>query len=235
MSTSLAVPQFDKQITIEAAWIEQRAALLANANALPTVNTAGQFEEASSLLRDITKCSNVLEVQRKALAKPFREMDEQIKKMADDARAPLETVKAKLQAAIGAYSLAERRKAEAEAAAREKAERERIEKEAAEHAQAVAAGLEEPDAEFQPSEPVAVAAPIAAPPKSSSVAITETLEWEVEDPDKVDPSLMVVDSVKVNAWKKLNADRLWAALRDNPPRQLCAGIKFRIETKVKSR
>lgn len=235
MSNSLTVPQFDKQIAIDSTWIQERAKLLSHASELPTVATASQFEEASSLLRDITKCSNALESQRKLLAKPFREMDEQIKKMADEARAPLETVKAKLQSAIGAYSLAERRKAEEESAAREKAERERIEKELAEHAQAVAAGLEEADAEFKPSEPVAVAQPIAAPPKSSSVAITETLEWEVVDADKVDPSLMVVDSVKVNAWKKLNSDRLWAALRDNPPRQLCAGIKFRIETKVKSR
>lgn len=121
---ALIVPPLPVEIAVDAAWLELRQSLLEQSDALQTVQNQLDFSAAEVLLKQLTGCSNALEKQRKAFARPFAEVEKQIKALADRERAGLEDAKSRIQRLMTSYldeQQRQRREAEARAAEAERA------------------------------------------------------------------------------------------------------------------
>jgi hypothetical protein len=222
-------------VTIAGDWLDKADALTTTAKEIAVIDNPTAFQNASEILRDITKHSNALETLRKDIAKPFRDADAAIKKAADKARLPIETEKARLGQLIGNYAVAEQRKLDEQRRKQEMAAQAEICKQAAAHQEAVEAGLVEEDAAFVPVVAPVVVIPDA--PKASGVRIGQKVAYTIVAEDSVPEMFKTVDPVKVNAWLKMNQDRVEKALEADPTSgdKVVPGIVFRFETKVASR
>ena len=108
------VPQLPQLIEIQSNWIDVRDNILFRAEALKTVSSQAEYNDAEIILKAITKHSNDLEKHRKELAKPFQAVDKKIKALADEAREKLEEEKENLKKKMAAYMDAEREKQQKE-------------------------------------------------------------------------------------------------------------------------
>ena len=227
------LPDVTTQVTIKSAWMIERDRLIQEASAFAAVKSQSDYERGMALYQHMTKASNALERTRKDLSDPFNRAAKLIKSASDQARSPLENARDTLNKRLTAYFL-EQKRLEAEAKRKlEEEQRAAIEKQQAEHAAAVNAGMEEPDAEFVPKVQ-APAAPIVQRPHSTAGRPVSRLVWEIVDPSKVPDEFKSIDPVKINAWQKLNEERITQAIQGQPAGEVVyvPGIKFKIETKM---
>ena len=140
----IRLPSFQSEISISSEWVVMRNETVASAQALATVGTPLEFQEAGALLQRITRVSNTLEEMRKDLGKPFRNADKIIKTASDTARDPLETEKARIKELIETYAAAERRRIAAETQRREVEQQRQIEAQLSQQQAGEEAGLEPP-------------------------------------------------------------------------------------------
>jgi len=257
----IKLPAVTSEISLSGEWLAQRDELVKQAGEFGTISNNATMESAGDLLKKITRSSNELESIRLELTRPFNEAAKTIKAAADKAREPLEKSKADLQRTMTAYAVEQqrladeaRRKAEAEArrlaeeaAAKQQREYEeaqkRAEEERAKQQDMIDAGiLDQCDAkEIEVAEPEQITipepvVPVVAVPTAGASNIRKVLVWDLTDLEKVSPMFMTFDEKKVNAWVKLNGDRIKAAIEknDNKPVEFSPGITFRLETKVQA-
>ncbi len=100
---SITLPVIPTSIELDAAWMARREQLLEGARKIEIVTTQWSFDEAEAALSRITKGLAELEKKRLALGKPFLDAGRAIKKVADEAGAPMEVEKARLKKVMTAY------------------------------------------------------------------------------------------------------------------------------------
>jgi hypothetical protein len=98
-----ALPQLPTEIAIAPDWIQRRDALLAKSTAVAEIASQEQYDDAEVALKRITKGLTELEKMRKELGDPFLRAQREIKRVADDAAAPLEAEKQRLKVAMVAH------------------------------------------------------------------------------------------------------------------------------------
>ena len=107
VSTSMikagGLPQTPTEIAIAPDWIQRRDALLVKSTAVAEIASQDQYDDAEVFLKRITKGLTELEKMRKELGDPFLRAQREIKRVADDAAAPLEAEKNRLKAAMVAH------------------------------------------------------------------------------------------------------------------------------------
>lgn len=216
--------------------ITRRDELVAASQQFRTIDNQTTFQAATDALAEITRVSNRLEDHRKTIAKPYADVASAIKAAADDLRKPLEAEKARLRTILGEYVLAQQRKADEERRAREQAEQEAAEKAVQQHQELVDAGLLEQDTPVKIEQPVAPV-PVVAAPHAFGAKIGTKITYTITDDGLVDPHLFKsIDTVKINAYVRLNGERIKKAIQDagGVPVEFTPGIKFAIETTVSS-
>jgi hypothetical protein len=239
MATDLVVklPALVTQVTIDGQWLATRDSLVAQVTALSAIASPADYARGEEILKQITRMSNTLESMRKDFARPFQDAAALIKEASDKARTPMEQAKSRLQDIMATYWREQKRKEAAEAKRQEDEKRKEIEKQQAEHQAAIDAGLVDEDEDFNLAPPSAtVPTPPATVLKSSGTSMPERVIWEVIDEDKVSVEFKSIDQTKVNAWKKLNEDRIKKAIKADPSGivECTPGIKFKIEIKPRS-
>jgi len=239
MASDLIVklPSLVTQVTIDGKWLAARDELLKQLTALQTIASPEEYARGEAILKQITRMSNTLEAMRKDFARPFQDAAGLIKEASDKARSPMELAKANLQKIMTDYWKEQKRKEAAEALRREEEKRKEIEKQQAEHQAAVDAGLVDEDEAFVPAPAQET---IPTPPtvvlKSHGTSMVEHVVWELVDEDKVSVEFKSLDQTKVNAWKKLNEDRIKKAIAADPTGvvEYVPGLKFKLENKPRS-
>lgn len=226
---AIQLPHVPATANIDGRWIADRDALLETSREFRTIANNETYQAATDALARITKHSNALETQRKALAAPFNDAATYIKSAADNARKALEDEKARLKQLLGSYAEAERRRVEAEQREAERKRREAIEAQIAAQADADDLGLH--------AAPIAEpTAPVIAPVATSSAArVVERVEWEITDIDKVPRAFCIVDERLINAYKRDNAEEIKKRVKGGSGTGLIPGIKFTIKTDVAAR
>ena len=119
-------------ITVDEDWKKTTYGLLQNANDIKEITSNYDFEQANMQLSLITKHSSNLEKNRKTVTSPINSFKNAVKRVADEARQPLENAKNSLKKMIDVYEAELQRKADEERKKKEQEERERIAKELAE-------------------------------------------------------------------------------------------------------
>ena len=235
----IKLPALQKEIEIAQDWLVSRDAIVAKAAAITKIESNAAYDEASFLLSQITKASNAMEDMRKQLSKPFTAAASCIKDAADEARQPLEDIKAALKSALAAYAEAQRKAQEAERKRIEAEQRAEIERQHAEQeAQRVAAeelGVEESPEEKVFTPVVTVPAPTIQAPRSSAARIVEKITWSIVDEDKVPRGFMIVDPRRINDHVRTHGDHIKQSTKDGQGSTLIPGIKFEITTDVSAR
>lgn len=240
MSNLIKLPELPKAVEISTDWITKRDEIVTAAAKITAIDTPDQFEAASELLRALTKTSNKMEAFRKEYAEPFAESVKVIKAASDEARKPLENAKLSIQNKLNRYAADQQRKQDEERkrieAEQRRAIEEQLAKQQAQQAAADDLGLDDTPADVEPVK-TPIIMPVVAAPRADAVRVQTDLAWTVTNEDAVPGAFKVVDSVKVNAWKKLNQDRAIQQIKDNDgkPLELVPGIMFEVKTKVISR
>ena len=212
--------------------------LLAESKKLQKLSSSEDYAQAETFLARITKGSNTLEKLRKDLGEPFLEATRIIKAVSDDAREPLEMEKRRLQAALAAYHVEERHKADearrqAEMEARKEAERKAAEQQAEEEARKVLGLDDEPQVEQPPVPVVQVVPVVQEPPRSSKTRVTEILAFKILDVEKVPRAFLMVDESKVRSWLNANKETVRKQLSENPNgAEIIQGLTIKLEINV---
>lgn len=232
----IRLPEIARSISINAEWTRTATELLQKASAITAVVDKPGADAAGDVLLKIQKHARALEAQRKAITAPLvnakKTIDDACKVEADK----LASEKEKLSALIADWSSAERRRVEEENRRAEQERQEQIERELEAKRQAESA----PQNLFEapPETPAVVIAPVVqlVAPKVSGVKQTETLTFEVVDPDAVPRVFLVVDERKIREWIAGNKTTLMEKLKANPGMsQPIDGVKITITLNIGAR
>ena len=232
------LPVVTSEITISDKWLEARDALLVKTAEVTKVAGQEDFEKSTELQNQVTKTSNKLENIRKDIAKPFADAQKIIKKVADDAREPLEKEKKRLKDLNGEYADKQRLEAVAERRRIEQEEREAAERQLAEQRKEQEArdALGMDAAPEKPIEPVIPnPEPTVMAAKSDYAAVPVVLEWDLLDESKVPSAFLSFDARKVNEYKREWNIDLRKKLEDDPAsgNTIIPGILFRLRSDVR--
>ncbi len=227
----IRLPSFQSEISISSEWVSMRNETVACAQALATVGTPVEFQEAGALLQRITRVSNTLEEMRKDLGKPFRNADKLIKTASDKAREPLETEKTRIKALIETYAAAERRRVAVESQQRDIEQQRQIEAQLSQQQAGEEAGLEPPVVIECPT-PVMPASPMA---RSDAVRIGEAVEFDLVNEDALPRAFLIFDPRKAQQYCRENKDEIKARIGNGEEEVIVPGLRFRVRTTVAGR
>ena len=236
MTTAIAIklPSLPQSVSIGAEWIEQRQALLDQAEGIVVENDTG-FQAASELLQAITKHSNALESVRKDLSRPFDQAAKVIKQTADKAREALEDAKAALKEKIAAYAEVQRKAFEARQAEERRKEQERAAALAQEREAAAELFGDDAAAEMTLAPEPLPAAVELRPATSGNVRIGSRVTFAVSNPDLVPRAFCMVDERIIRQYVNDHAAELKDKLAADPLYTFAQGITLKVETTVAGR
>jgi len=119
--TLIKLPEFPDEVKISEDWYVSRDEVLALSTEV-TVVDGDNYDRAAKHLKAVTASSNEVETLRKKLGKPYLDASKEIKRVSDEARAPLEDEKKRLKKMMGDYQMeVDRLRQEAERKAQEEA------------------------------------------------------------------------------------------------------------------
>jgi hypothetical protein len=195
MSTEITTTTFadiPSKIDLDPAWLEARQKLLAKSTAITTVTDQDSYEDAEVILSRITKGSNQMEAFRKKFGAPFLDATRLIKKIADDARAPMESEKRRLKGMMTPFLQEQNRKRQEE-----------IERQAAEEARLKmeAEKDENPFAEEEAERKIeqAPVKPVTQEVRRSMSNVITTWTFEIENPHNVPREYCKPDEALIRA------------------------------------
>jgi DNA-binding Lrp family transcriptional regulator len=209
--TVIPKPNLPERLEISQEWIRERNNLLVQAEAIQAVACQSDYQQAEIMLKLVTGTSNDAEKIRKKLSDPFNKVAKDIKKMADDARNPLETEKARIKSLMAEYIEETERK-----------QREQMEAKAQEALASVA--VDDPFADLAATSAFNEIAPETNDVKRFMSAAVKVWKFEIVEPMDVPREFLMPNEQKIREYVNANKDA--AAI---------PGVRTWEETSIRSR